>query len=365
MSKAEREVKKPVAMESCAWIQTADGSVQEVEFEVAIACPRIRHEMESGAGTSKNNPITLPEKITPTTLSLVIDYCRFHAGRHSLQAHESFNENFLQRDARILLELLKLSSHLQLGKLFKDTKNALAEKICNKPTEEICRMLNPYLTEDLSKAKKSNLRECPKYETRTRLRKKLYSNRRESLVKNVEQLKDFLAGVNPSQDKDTREVDDLVSFVNGDGDTQGVKTTKEKDKHKKQEQKKTSSSSAAASTKASTSKKVIEKNDEDINATDSANSSGSSSNTADLLGTQDESCNVKEDTFYDNLDPVKDADTTRMVEELARLLNLDPTQIYGDPEVDFHVTDYDKVQIYIPSLSCAIMFTKFIQVTGI
>ncbi|KAL8111554.1 hypothetical protein AgCh_019315 [Apium graveolens] len=305
-------------MESCAWIQTADGSVQEVEFEVAIACPGIRHEMESGAGTSKNNPITLPEKITPTTLSLVIDYCRFHAGRHSLQAHESFNENFLQRDARILLELLKLSSHLQLGKLFKDTKNALAEKICNKPTEEICRMLNPYLTEDLSKAKKSNLRECPKYETRTRLRKKLYSNRRESLVKNVEQLKDFLAGVNPSQDKDTREVDDLVSFVNGDGeptvahcslkdakvlllfimqtpelmssvtlaDTQGVKTTKEKDKHKKQEQKKTSSSSAAASTKASTSKKVIEKNDEDINATDSANSSGSSSNTADILGTR-------------------------------------------------------------------------------
>ncbi|KAL8111548.1 SKP1-like protein 21 isoform X2 [Apium graveolens] len=341
MSKAEREVKKPT-MESCAWIQTADGSVQEVECEVALACPRIRHEMESGARYSKNNPITLPEKIKPTTLSLVIDYCRFHAGRHSLQAHKNFNENFLQRDARILLELLKLSSHLQLGKLSKDTKNALAEKICNKPTEEICRMLNPYLTEDLSKAEKSNLRECPKYETRTRLRKKFYSNRRESLVKNVEQLKDFLAGVNPSQDKDTREVDDLVSFVNGDGDTKGVKTTKEKDKHKKQEQKETSSSSAAASTKASTSKKVIEKNDEDINATDSANSSGSSSNTADLLGTQDESCNVKEDTFYDNLDPVKDAETTRMVEELARLLNLDPTQIYGDPEVDFHVTDYDK-----------------------
>ncbi|KAF1002695.1 hypothetical protein AG4045_024970, partial [Apium graveolens] len=324
MSKAEREVKKPVAMESYAWIQTADGSVQEVEFEVAIACPRIRHEMESGAGTSKNNPITLPEKITPTTLSLVIDYCRFHAGRHSLQAHESFNENFLQRDARILLELLKLSSHLQLGKLFKDTKNALAEKICNKPTEEICRMLNPYLTEDLSKAKKSNLRECPKYETRTRLRKKLYSNRRESLVKNVEQLKDFLAGVNPSQDKDTREVDDLVSFVNGDGVWMVVW--------------KMMLIIASEPTVAHCSLKDAK----DINATDSANSSGSSSNTADLLGTQDESCNVKEDTFYDNLDPVKDAETTRMVEELARLLNLDPTQIYGDPEVDFHVTDYDK-----------------------
>ncbi|KAF1002694.1 hypothetical protein AG4045_005962, partial [Apium graveolens] len=293
-------------MESCAWIQTADGSVQEVEFEVAIACPGIRHEMESGAGTSKNNPITLPEKITPTTLSLVIDYCRFHAGRHSLQAHESFNENFLQRDARILLELLKLSSHLQLGKLFKDTKNALAEKICNKPTEEICRMLNPYLTEDLSKAKKSNLRECPKYETRTRLRKKLYSNRRESLVKNVEQLKDFLAGVNPSQDKDTREVDDLVSFVNGDGVWMVVW------------------------------KMML------IIASEPTVAHCSLKDAKQTYWAQDESCNVKEDTFYDNLDPVKDAETTRMVEELARLLNLDPTQIYGDPEVDFHVTDYDK-----------------------
>lgn len=343
MSKAEREVNKSVTMESSAWIRTADGSIQEVEHEVAIACPRICHEMKSGLGSSKNNPIALPRTIKPTTLSLVIDYCRFHLGRHSSQAHKSFDENFFQKDPRSLLELLNLSNYLQLGLLLGSTKKAVAQKISNKSTEEICHMLK--LTVDLSEAEKSNLRECRDNEIRRRLLEKLYSNRRESLLKKVEHLKDF---VKPRQDKDTRKVDDLVSFINGDGDTKGVETLKKKKNHKKRkEQKETSSSSAAASTKASTSKEVIEKNDEDINASNSANRCGSSCETIDLLGTQDESFNVNEDAVYDNLDPVKDAETTRMVETFARSLNLDPAQIYGEPEADFscyrwkHINDKD------------------------
>lgn len=116
----------------------------------------------------------------------------------------------------------------------------------------------------------------------------------------------------------------------------GSKLQRKKKNHKKRkEQKETSSSSAAASTKASTSKEVIEKNDEDRNASSSANPCGSISDTVDLLGTQDESFNVNEDAVYDNLDPVKDAETTRMVETFARSLNLDPAQIYGEPEEDF------------------------------
>ncbi|KAL8087730.1 hypothetical protein AgCh_037764 [Apium graveolens] len=297
-------------MESYAWIQTAEGSIQVVEREVAITCPKILHEMKSGVGSSKNNPITLPEKVKPTTLSLVIDYCRFHLGRHSYEAHKSFDETFLQRDVISLLELLILSNYLQLGQLFGSTKKALAEKIGNKSTEELGRMLNIKITEDLSEVEKLKSRECPNHETQMRLLKKLYSNRRKSSVKNVEELKDFLTGVNPKPDKDTREVNDLVSFINGDGDIKGVETTKEKNKNNQEELKKTFSS-RAASTKASTSEKVIEKKDEAINAMDSANSTGSGSETVYLLGTQDEICNVNEDTFYDNWDPVKEAETTR------------------------------------------------------
>ncbi|KAK1377238.1 Skp1 domain-containing protein [Heracleum sosnowskyi] len=274
-------------MESSAWIRTADGSIQEVEHEVAIACPRICHEMKSGLGSSKNNPITLPRRIKPTTLNLVIDYCRFHLGRHSSQVHKSFDENFFQKDARSLLELLSLSNYLQLGLLLGSTKKAMAQKISNKSTEEICHMLK--LTVDLSEcgqAEKSNLRECCDNEIRRRLLEKLYSNRRESLLKKVEHLKDF---VKPRQDIETRKVDDLVSFINGDGGT------------------------FLSSVLLLLLKPILQRKSLKRMTSCSANPCGSSSDTIDLLGTQDESFNVNEDAVYDNLDPVKDAETTRAV----------------------------------------------------
>lgn len=65
------------------WIQTADGSIHEVEKEVASFCPLICHEIESGVGYSKDYPIALPPRVKPAMLSLILDYCRFHyvAGR--------------------------------------------------------------------------------------------------------------------------------------------------------------------------------------------------------------------------------------------------------------------------------------------
>jgi S-phase kinase-associated protein 1 len=66
-------------MKPYIWLQTSDGSIQQVEQEIAMFCPFICQEIiQKGTGSSKNCAICLPEKVSPAMLSLVLDYCRFH-----------------------------------------------------------------------------------------------------------------------------------------------------------------------------------------------------------------------------------------------------------------------------------------------
>lgn len=66
-------------MKSYIWLQTADGSIQQVEEEVAMFCPMICQEiLQTGMGSSKNYAISLPQRVNPATLGLILDYCRFH-----------------------------------------------------------------------------------------------------------------------------------------------------------------------------------------------------------------------------------------------------------------------------------------------
>jgi hypothetical protein len=42
-------------------------------------CPMICREIvKNGTGSSKNHAIALPERVNPASLSLILDYCRFH-----------------------------------------------------------------------------------------------------------------------------------------------------------------------------------------------------------------------------------------------------------------------------------------------
>lgn len=67
------------AMKSYIWLQTVDGSIQQVEEEVAMFCPMIcRERLQTSMGSSKNYAISLPERVNPAVLSLILDYCRFH-----------------------------------------------------------------------------------------------------------------------------------------------------------------------------------------------------------------------------------------------------------------------------------------------
>ena len=81
-------------MKSYIWLETSDGSIQQVEQEVAMFCPLICHQaLQKGGGSSKNNAISLPQKVNPAMLSLIFDYCRFHQlpGRSNKVYPLSFN----------------------------------------------------------------------------------------------------------------------------------------------------------------------------------------------------------------------------------------------------------------------------------
>lgn len=93
-------------VEPYVWFKTADGSVHEVETEVASFCPSICHEIDSGVGHSRNYPIALPPRVNPAMLSLIFDYCRFHhiPGRSNKAIHVSLSShiNFFESQANFL-----------------------------------------------------------------------------------------------------------------------------------------------------------------------------------------------------------------------------------------------------------------------
>lgn len=87
-----------IKMKSYIWLQTADGSIQQVEEEVAMFCPMICREiLQTGMGSSKNYAISLPQRVNPAILGLILDYCRFHQvpGRSNKVWYVLFHVNAL------------------------------------------------------------------------------------------------------------------------------------------------------------------------------------------------------------------------------------------------------------------------------
>uniref|UniRef100_A0A6M2EHP7 SKP1 component dimerisation domain-containing protein n=1 Tax=Populus davidiana TaxID=266767 RepID=A0A6M2EHP7_9ROSI len=230
MSEVDMAVIKPEMMKSYIWIQTTDGAVQQVEQEVAMFCPMICQEViQKGMGSSKNCAISLPQRVSPAMLSLILDYCRFHqvAGR-SNKERKSFDEKFVRVDTKRLCELTSAADSLQLKPLVDLTSRALARIIEGKTPEEIREIF--HLPDDLTEEEKLEPLKNTSDDPRIRLLNRLYAKKRKEL-KEREKLKDVDA---EEEHVDDRSVDDLLSFINGgDGDSKGIKTSKNKKKHKK------------------------------------------------------------------------------------------------------------------------------------
>jgi len=73
-------------MNSCVWLQTWDGSIQQVEQEIAIFCAFICQELIL---LSKTSPICLSQQVTPAMLTLILDYSRFHHEKAAQTKNES------------------------------------------------------------------------------------------------------------------------------------------------------------------------------------------------------------------------------------------------------------------------------------
>ncbi|XP_021307021.1 SKP1-like protein 21 isoform X4 [Sorghum bicolor] len=229
MSESELAVIKPEALKTYIWLQCFDGSIQQVEEEVAMFCPMICREIvKNGTGSSKNHAIALPERVNPTSLSLILDYCRFHqvAGR-SNKERKSFDEKFVRIETERLCELTSAADSLQLKPLVDLTSRALARIIEGKTPEEIRDIF--HLPDDLTEEEKleplKNINDDP----RIRLLNRLYAKKRKELQERHQRQK--LKGVQVQKEqKDERSLDELLCFINGDG---GGKATKSKKKNKR------------------------------------------------------------------------------------------------------------------------------------
>ncbi|KAM3262527.1 hypothetical protein ACQJBY_052946 [Aegilops geniculata] len=229
MSESELSVIKPESLKTYIWLQCFDGSIQQVEEEVAMFCPMICREIvKNGTGSSKNHAIALPERVNPSSLSLILDYCRFHQvpGR-SNKERKSFDEKFVRIDTEKLCELTSAADSLQLKPLVDLTSRALARIIEGKTPEEIRDIF--HLPDDLTEEEKleplKNINDDP----RIRLLNRLYAKKRKELQER-QKLKDIQV---QQEQKDERSLDELLCFINGDGGSGGGKAGKNKKKNKR------------------------------------------------------------------------------------------------------------------------------------
>ncbi|KMZ67279.1 SKP1-like protein 21 [Zostera marina] len=313
MSESEMALTKSEAMKSYIWLQTVDGSIQQVEEEVAMFCPMIcRERLQTSMGSSKNYAISLPERVNPAVLSLILDYCRFHQvqGR-SNKERKTFDEKFIKIETKRLCELTSAADNLQLKPLVDLTSRALARKIEGKTPEEIRETF--HLPDDLTEEEKLEPLRNTTDDPRIRLLNRLYARKRKEL-KERQKLKDTL---DVEEEKvDDRSVDDLLSFINGnDSDLkEGVKgrpnaegsshcelTTKNKKKNKRRKDR--------PEVPSSNSHKDVTK-DEAMVAT----------NFSKKIEIQEP---FEDFDMYDELDPAMKEELDREVEDFARRLNSD------------------------------------------
>ncbi|XP_011093133.1 SKP1-like protein 21 isoform X1 [Sesamum indicum] len=344
MIEADSEIIKPEILKAYVWLQTSDGSIQQVEQEVAMFCPLICREIQSGMGSSKNYPISLPSRVNPPMLSLILDYCRFHQvpGR-SNKERKSFDEKFVRMDTKRLCELTSAADSLQLKPLVDLTSRALARVIEGKSPEEIREIF--HLPDDLTEEEKLEPIKNTMDDPRIRLLNRLYARKRKEL-KERERLKN----TEVEEDRaDERSVDDLLSFINGSNeggpfDTYGfadskanrASKSKKKNRKRKDHHKAAPSNCTSTSNSTTASSDAVYMNKKESNELDSmrsnptchGNLSPNPCNGTKLHNIEDNTIPPAEDEFDDcdlddDIDPALKEKIDREVEDFARRLNSD------------------------------------------
>ncbi|XP_071734276.1 SKP1-like protein 20 [Rutidosis leptorrhynchoides] len=219
-------------MKSFIWLEIPDGSVQQVEEEVAMFCPMIcRQVLQTGMGSSKNYAIKLPQRVYPAVLGLVLDYCRFHqVPGHSNKERKTFDEKFIRLNANQLCDLASAADSLRLSPLVDLTCRAIARMIQGKTAEQIRETF--HIVDDLTEEEKLEPLKIRTNDPRVRLLNRLYAKKR----KQLKARKDAINAEIKVEGVDDRSVDDLLVFINSgneDINKGGVKSSKNKKKNRK------------------------------------------------------------------------------------------------------------------------------------
>ncbi|KAK9665491.1 hypothetical protein RND81_14G115100 [Saponaria officinalis] len=294
-------------MKSYVWLQTADGSIQQVEEEVAMFCPFICREiLQTGSGTSKTNAVVLPERVNPVTLGSILDYCRFHQmPGHSIKERKAFDDKFIRLETKKLCELTSAADSLQLKPLVDLTSRALARIIEGKTPEEIREIFN--LPDDLTEEEKLEPLKNVSDDPRIRLLNRLYARKRKELKE-----KELKIVETEEETVDDRSVDDLLSFINsGEKDCKGGKAAKPK---KKNRRKKTH-------TKAANNEIQYAKEENGLSHSFDNGKSGPSSECR--MSPFSPKADSDDGDIDDELDPAMKEELDREVEDFARRLNSD------------------------------------------
>lgn len=236
------------APKSFLWLETAEGLQEEVEQEVAMLCPYIYKEAyQKGKGSSRKLPIVLPSQVTLSVLKPILEYCRFHQlpGR-SNKERKLFDEKFIRLDTKKLCELTAAADSLHMKALVDLTSRALARMIEGKTPEEIRETF--HLPDDLTEEEKLEPLKNTTDDPRIRLLNRLYAKKRKEL-----QDKEKLKSMNQTGVQDERPLEDLLSFINGDGEDsksgKGGRCKKKRNHRKKKEPLKPQATESASSSR--------------------------------------------------------------------------------------------------------------------
>lgn len=306
------------APKSFIWLETAEGLQEEVEQEVAMLCPFIcREAYQKGKGTSRKLPIVLPSQVTLSVLKPILEYCRFHQlpGR-SNKERKLFDERFIRLDTKKLCELTAAADSLQMKALVDLTSRALARMIEGKTPEEIRETF--HLPDDLTEEEKLEPLRNTTDDPRIRLLNRLYAKKRKELqdkekLKNVDQEEGL---------QDERPLEDLLSFINGDGEVcksgKGGRYKKKRNHRKKKEASKVQVIESASSSRM----ELISCEGMDLRETKPFSATCFSSE-VDLQRSDDGFTFETELDGDDGLDPLMKEELDREVEDFARRLNSD------------------------------------------
>lgn len=314
MPEGAMAVVKP-EMKSYVWLQTADGSIQQIEEEIAMFCPIICREiLQKSMGSSKTNAIMLPERVNPSNFGLILDYCRFHqVPGHSIKERKAFDDRFIRLDTKKLCELTSAADSLQLKPLVDLTSRTLARIIEGKSPEEIREIFN--LPDDLTEEEKLEPLKNVADDPRIRLLNRLYARKRKELREREEKKIVEVEG----EHVDKRSLDDLLLFINGeDKDPKGTNAAKSK---KKNRRKKPHTKMSNGDNKEVNGLPHSCQNDKAVNSSVSA--SGLNSELRDYMTSFSPRLDFDDGDIEDELDPVMKEELDREVEDFARRLNSD------------------------------------------